>query len=159
MKFTALVIIALIIGVTFVGCGESKEEKEIVFMDNFKVFEEFEMKKDYDTRIEQELGVEQKKLDSLSTILETIKDPLLLDKQKKVLFEAQQQFDQQFSTVSAQYTDEVYKRLNEYIQTYGKLNNYHMIMGSNGQGSVMYVDSTANITKDLIQYINKEYAK
>ncbi len=149
---------SLLIGTLF-SCSENTTDQPIVFMDNFKVFEEFEMKKDYDLRLEKELGAERSQLDAMATKLNGVKDPLELAAGKKELYVAQQTFDQKFEVVSEQYTNEVYKRLNTYIQSYGKKNNYRMIMGSNGQGSVMYVDTTANITVDLIKYINSEYAK
>jgi outer membrane protein len=160
-RFGLIGVLLAAVTVLVVACGEDKQTAEgsIVFMDNFKVFEEFEMKKDYDAMLEQQLGTEQSKLDSLSTILNGLKDPLEIAKQKKTLFEAQQVFDQRFGGLSDKYTQEVYQRLNKYIQAYGKQNGYRMIMGSNGQGSVMYVDTTANVTADLIKYINKEYTK
>lgn len=141
------------------ACGNDAPEKEIVFMDNFKVFEQFEMKKDYDQLLQQEMGGEQQRLDSMTTALNSLADPLQIDRQKKQLYEAQQQLEERFGAQSDQYTKEVYTRLNTYIKAYGKQHGYRMILGATGQGSVMYVDTTADITTDLIRYINTEYAK
>jgi outer membrane protein len=142
--------------VLLTGCSE-KEEPKIVFMDNFRIFEEFDMKKDYDKMIEQRFGTDRQGLDSMARSLEGIKDPLELARKKKELFEAQELFDRQFGELSDQYTQEVYARLNKYIEDYGKDHGYTFILGSNGQGSVMYVDSTANITSELIKYVNTQY--
>lgn len=145
---------------TVFSCGEEDSKKnEVVYMDNFRVFEEFEMKKDFDKQIERELGPERARLDAMAKELEGITNEQQLNLKKKELYAAQQAFDQQFSAISEKYTQEVYERLNKYIQAYGKKNHYKIILGTTGQGNVMYIDSTADVTKDLIQYANQQYAK
>jgi outer membrane protein len=161
MKHYVIAVMALfafIVATASCG-GKETPAPKIVFMDNFKVFEAFEMKKDYDKMIEKQLGSEQLQLDSMASVLNALQNPVQIDVKKKQLFEAQQAFEQRFQSLSDQYTQEVYARLNTYIKAYGKEKGYTMIMGSDGQGSVMYVDTTVNITTDLIRYINKEYTK
>jgi outer membrane protein len=127
-------------------------------MDSFSVFEEFSMKKDYDKKLEMELGLEQASLDSLGSKLNAIQDPVKLAVLKKDFTVKKLAFDEKFNGLSQQYTNEVYKRLNEYIKAYGKEHRYGMIIGTNGQGNVMYVDKGQDITKDLIGYINQHYS-
>lgn len=134
-------------------------EHNTVFMDSYLVFEEFEMKKDYDKRLEMELGMEQASLDSLGAQLNAATDPLKVAALKKDFTVKKLAFDEKFQALSRQYTDEVYKRLNGYIQAYGKEKHYKLILGSNGDGNVMYVDTTLNVTKDLISYINQQYTE
>jgi outer membrane protein len=147
--------------ILFAGCGSSSEvpAQKIVYMDNFKVFEEFAMKKDCDKMLEKELGEERARLDAMAAALNGQAPGLEADKQKKTFYLAKQSFDARFGKLSDKYTNEVYVRLNEYIQRYGKEQGYTMIMGSNGEGSVMYVDSLTNITPQLIKYINHEYTR
>lgn len=128
-----------------------------VFMDSFMVFEEFQMKKDYDKRLEAEIGAEQQELNAIGAELSSTTDPAKIDVLKKDFTVKKLAFDEKFSAISQQYTAEVYKRLNEYIKAYGKDRHYGVILGSNGQGNVMYVDQKQDITKDLIKYINKKY--
>lgn len=150
----------LLILFTLVACsGQKAAEQRIVFMDSFRVFEEFRMKKDYDERIEREMGQTKESLDSLAARLEAIKDPVELARQKKIVFEAQQQFEIRFNKLSDSYTQEVYKRLNDYVRTYSQKEGYTLVLGTNGEGNVMYVDSTADITNALIRYVNREYGK
>ncbi len=128
-------------------------------MDNFKVFEGFEMKKDYDLLIEKEMAQERTALDSLARALEGITDQAELAPKKTAVYERQQQFEQKFGELSDQYTKEVYARLNEYIKAYGKEKGFKLIVGSTGDGNVMYVDTTVNITADLIRFANNRYSK
>lgn len=142
-----------------VACSSGDDTQDVVFMDNFKVFEEFEMKRDYDAMLEKELGTERSSLDSMARALESLKDQTELARKKTELYEKQQLFEQKFGELSDKYTKEVYARLNEYIESYGKERGYKLIVGSTGDGNVMYVDTTVNVTEDLLKYVNKEYNK
>lgn len=141
------------------ACSSGDDTQEVVFMDNFKVFEEFEMKRDYDAMLEKELGGERSSLDSMARALESLKDQTELARKKTELYEKQQLFEQKFGELSDKYTKEVYSRLNKYIESYGKERGYKLIVGSTGDGNVMYVDTTVNVTDDLLKYVNKEYNK
>lgn len=156
-RYLSLLIVPVLFSVF--SCKQEKEEnKSVVFMDNFKVFDQFEMKKDYDKLIETSLMIEQNEIDSLSVKLEK---PDAQDKADltETLRLKQEAFQIKFSELSKKYTAEVYARLNTYIKDYGKQKKYSIVLGANGQGGVMYVDDKVDITNDLIKYINKEYAK
>jgi outer membrane protein len=140
------------------GCStDDGQRPDVVFMDNFKIFEGFEMKKDYDLLIEKEMAGEQRSLDSLARSLDGVTNSIELAARKTELYERQQQFDQQFGELSDTYTKEVYARLNEYITAYGKEKGFKIILGSTGVGNVMYVDTTVNVTADLLKYANSRY--
>lgn len=133
-----------------------------VFMENVKVFENFEMKKDYDKMIENEMTPQQKALDSLGLVLESYsksgsRDSMSIFKVRKEYYVSQKLFEKKFNELSQKYTNEVYTRLNEYIKAYGKEKKYDLILGSTGQGNVMFVSEAHDITEDLIKYINQKY--
>ena len=68
-----------------------------------------------------------------------------------------QQYNHKFQENSTRYTQEVNERLNQYIEQYAEENGYDFILGSNGQGNVMYAKKENNVTDDLIKYINNEF--
>jgi outer membrane protein len=137
---------------------DSNPTNRTVVIDNFKVFEEFQLKKDYDKKIEKEFAFEKASLDSMGNTFNTLKDPFAIDALKKQFAIKKQQFDQKFQAISQQYTSEVYSRLNDYMKEYGKKRGYGIIIGSNGQGNVMYIDEKQDVTKDLIEFINHKYS-
>ncbi len=152
---------AVVLCVILFSCGDNKLGM-IGFMENAKVFEGFEMKKDYDKRIEFDMAMEVKLLDSLELQVgqETqTGDSLSVFRLRKQLYVAKQQYTQKFQKKSDQYTKEVNDRLNGFIEDFSKENGYDFILGSNGQGNVMYAVKEKNITEDLISYINKKYDK
>ncbi len=151
--------IALLLGLA--ACGAETKEQKIVFMDNFKVFEEFELKKEYDSlllldqeKFKAELNALSSEIDSKS---KTPGNQLQADVLKKDYALLQQKLSEELEAKSSEYTGIVYNRLNSYVSSYGKENNYSFILGTDGKGNVMYVDSTCDITKELIKYINKKY--
>jgi outer membrane protein len=166
MKRTAVIALVLALISTGICCyllfGKSSDlpsGKPTVVMDSYMVFEGFDMKKDYDKRMEKEMSLDQGELDKLGKALNGERDPLKIEALKKTFTQKKLAFDEKFGQLSEQYTNEVYKRLNDYIKAYGKEKGYGVIIGSNGQGSVMYVDEKQDITKDLIRYINEQYNK
>ncbi len=133
-------------------------EKQVVFMDSYRIFEEFDMKKDYDRMLEDELMNEQLGLDSLGRQVNNSTGAEQAEHKKKYAL-ARQDLESRFKALSDRYTGEIYQRLNEDIKAYGKEKGYGMILGSNGKGTVMYVDSLKDITGDLLTYLNTKYRK
>jgi outer membrane protein len=56
------------------------------------------------------------------------------------------------------YSAEVWKQINQYINDYGKENNYSILYGADGNGNLMYADTSLNISASVLKYMNKRYA-
>lgn len=159
MKITLSVM--LFLGLLIVGCSEKQEvDQRIVFMENATVFDQFKMKKEYDKQMEKELKAEAQNLDSMAAYLNNFKgDETQLNILKTQFYAKKQAYDEQFQELSIQYTNEVNDRLNTYIEEYAKKKGYRMILSSTGEGNVMYVAEKDNVTKDLLEFVNKKYAE
>ncbi len=148
--------------VLLVSCTEEKKNDLIGFMENARVFEEFEMKKDYDKRIEEDMSAETRLLDSLELQLGQViqvGDSLKAYQLRRQHYVVEQQYSQKFQENSTRYTQEVNERLNSYIEKFSEENGYDFILGSNGQGNVMYANKQKNISDELIKFINSEFNK
>lgn len=158
--FTSIVVIVGLLVWFLLGKDQGDfSNKRTVVIDSFKVFEGFQLKKDYDAKIEKEFEAEKAQLDSMGYKFNTLKNPLEIDALKKQFVIRKQQFDEKFQSVSQKYTNEVYERLNTYIKEFGKKNNLGVIIGSNGQGNVMYRDEAMDVTDKLLAFINEKYSK
>jgi len=158
MKIKIYVALMVLI---FTSCSSEDNLKSIGFMQNVKVFEEFEMKKDYDKIMEDEMKNETGLLDSLAILLKgnfDQQDSLSTFKLRKDYYVAEQLYNTKFEQLSTKYTTEVNNRLNTYIEEFSKEKGYIFILGSGGQGNVMYVDETHDITEELIKYANNKYS-
>jgi len=51
----------------------------------------------------------------------------------------------------------VWKRLNEYVQDFGRERGFDLVLGANGTGSIMYVDASLDLTQDAVAYVNKRF--
>lgn len=154
------VIVGLSAGVLlyFLLPNEKSVRSKVVVIDNYKVFEEFQMKKDYDSKIEADFMHDKNSLDSIGMLINQTKDENDANKLKKEFVLRKNLFDKQFNDLSQKYTKEVYARLNIYLKEYGNKHDIDVIIGSNSSGNVMYVKDGIDITEDLIKYINKEYS-
>ncbi|MGV3631920.1 MAG: OmpH family outer membrane protein [Bacteroidota bacterium] len=139
----------------------AKNEK-IVYMDNVKVFDSFEMKKDYDLLIGKELQSESAELDSLANLIGSYGlkgDTLYAFSLKKDYFLRKQSFDKKFSQLSQKYTQAVYEKLNGYIKEFAESKSYDLVLGASGEGNIMFVSEKLDVSEELITYINSKYNK
>jgi len=151
----------LVLALSVFSCSQESKPK-IGFMENARVFEEFEMKKDYDNRIEEDMSLEVKFMDSLELVIDQViesGDSLKVLRLKKQYFAVEQKYRQKFDENSSRYTQEVNDRLNEYVEKYAEQEGLDFILGSYGQGNLMYENDSKNISDDLIKYINSMYHK
>ena len=104
---------------------------------------------------------ETSKMDSLTILLNKggFADSMDVYRLRKEYYVTEQIFNTKFEQLSTQYTKEVNDRLNGYIEEFAKQNKYNLILGGNGNGTVMYVDKKENITDALIEFINAKYSK
>lgn len=161
MKNYITTVSAIAILVCIVSCSK-KNDSEIVFIDTIKVFEGFDMKKDYDKKLENDLVKESQLMDSVNQLLNKAtqaNDELGILKLKKDYFLAEKILNEKFQKLSQKYTSEVNERLNEYIKEFGKKNEYDFILGSSGQGNIMYVKEGHEVTSEVISFVNENYSK
>jgi len=68
-----------------------------------------------------------------------------------------QELKQINETLSRASSQQVWKRLNEYLKTYGEKHEYPMILGTQGNGNVMYAKEGIDITDAVLEYANSKY--
>lgn len=159
LNINKTILLAFSVFILF-SCGKNESAcPKVAFIESARVFDEFEMKKEYDKLLENELAPETNLLDSLDQLAERYKqDSVSLLRIRRDYYLTQQQYDAKFNNLSADYTAKVYEKLNASIEEYGKAKNYNIIFGSSG-GNVMFVSDDDNITTEVIAFINKEYKK
>jgi outer membrane protein len=166
-----LIAILFLINVGVVTYLLIKESKKTAYVEVGVLYEKFAMTDDLDNEF---FAIESKKkneLDSINVELKKLENQFNVetDKSKKqiiqndynVLFATAQELASVYSdsnnSLKEQMNIQIYGRINEYVNEFGKQNNYEMIFGANGTGNVMYGSSTKNITEEVIIFINKKY--
>lgn len=159
------------IGITILACAltaaillfiQKRDNKKIAVIDAVKLFNSYKMKMELETRAAGGLRYLGNQADSLQKELEAkskIKDVprAELEQLYKVFAQAKSTFEQEYQSSNQSINEQVWKRLNPLIDEYGKSNNYRLIIGANGMGSVLYNDEYYDQTKEVIDFVNKKY--
>ena len=153
------ILIGLIIIVTLINFLQFKNQKEMVYIDNIQLFNGFNMTKDIKAIEEAKMNAQGKELDSLYTVLQSIKD------QENTSFKSLQQQiaykSKAFQELQDNYTHNlsknVWNRLNTYIKTYAQEHQLKIILGTSGHGNVMFAEESIDITNQILEFSNKKY--
>ena len=161
---TRKIILFIVAVVTVLNSGallwlHYKVEK-IVVIDVLKVFNEYELKKESEKKIEEQLMVYQNKIDSLQAIAKKAyenHDQQRLEKAEQVLQQLSGEFQAASEYAAKNLNEVVWKRLNPLINEFGKKHSYRVVIGANGMGTVLYNDESVDRTDELIMFINQKY--
>lgn len=133
---------------------------KVVYVNNILLFNGFNMTKDLKNRHNSKITLAQKHFDSLKSIHSIIKeqrDSLKIKNIEYKLESKRKQIVEMNQRISNTISQQVWSRLNVYIEAYGKKNNYNFIIGVQGAGNVMYANDLLNVTEDFLNYANSKY--
>jgi len=140
---------------------------KIAFVDNQKVYDSFQMSIELNKNLESYNLKAKSILDSLDFELtqragkvnpndtSQIAEYLAF---KKYCTGQYEYFTNNSNELGTTYNQQILTQMNTYIQLYGKDKGYTIILGANGQGSLLYAEEGIDITEDIITYINNKYA-
>lgn len=160
-------VVALALSITVWVLGQ--QSSKLAYVELSTVFTEFEMTKQYRAKLETTINARKGISDSLEMALKaqsrsfsensSMKDPkvqqFMYDKEMYV--QKVKQFTEDNQALQRQYDMEINKQITQYVKEYGESKGYRYIFGADGSGSMMYAQPADNITKDVIEYINKKY--
>ena len=149
-----IAVISSAIGASLVYYASHKEMKKTGVVDAVKLFSSYDMKREMESKEEVRLRYLGHILDSLSKGVKLSPDDKALT---SAAIDAKQRLDEEYRAGNAAINEQVWKRLNPAVDEWGRKNSYHLIIGANGMGSVLYNDSYYDLTDELILYVNKEY--
>jgi outer membrane protein len=164
----------LALGLILTSCQESQR---IAFVDNVKVFDEYQKKIDLEANIKTQQEAFKVKTDSLNQAYQMEAAPL----QAKFsnLSPQQQQsnseilaFSQKWNRVNTEVKaqeqkmqeqfekdlKELDEMVEESVADYAKKNNISFVVGKNASGNLVYGTETADITETIIKELNDAYS-
>src|SRR5579863_8162805 len=174
MKSTKIAWLALFIALTALavaatGAWFSYGRHKSGYIVLKKVFDEFEMSKQYKQKLEAVTIARKNIMDSLELNLNAESRALQADKSKpkdkisqfefdrQYYLEKRKQFKEDNDALTQQYDAEVIKQMNQYVKDYGEKMGYDLILGAEGNGALMYGSEQLNITDQVIKYVNERY--
>jgi len=165
-------VILLLIAVT--SCQKTQK---IGFVDNGKVINEYQSKKDLETRYQDKDAAFQKKADSIGQAFQmeaksfqdkanTMSPKAQQEKyqelgQKQQYLKQQMQAEQQEIQQAFQTEiDTLIVKVKDFVKNYGKANGYTYILGtSDASATVLYGTDENDLTQTILDALNKEYKK
>lgn len=170
MKNLVIVVLAL---VALTSC---QEQAKIGFVDNGKVINDYQEKKDIEDKYKVKDEAFKKRTDSIGKAFQLeaqafqLKAQKLSQKQqqeqygalgqKQQMLQQQLQFEQQqIQQAFNVEIDSVLSKVKGFVNDYGKKNNYTYILGKNEAGSVMFGKEEQDISQIIIDALNADYKK
>ena len=165
-----LLIIAF--AVVLASCNQTK----VAYVDVEVLMKDYEGTKALESKMKEKQEAKAKELDSLTAPFQVkvqnyYKSAQSMSPQKRAEAEGALQQEQQFIQAQQQQasqelqkeTQESYEAITKVVDSlvgsYAKSNGYNMIFGTSGKGTVMYGDENLDVTKQVLEMLNKEYSK
>ncbi len=164
-----IAIIAFLIRKNDFDNKNNHQNFNIAYIDNIKIFSNFNMTKDLSKINEKKYASKIKAFDSLVVKIKTMenylkkqrhiskKEKLNYAKIQKIVIEKDKELKRIQENVKNEINVKVWKRLNEYIVMFGKKKKLNLILGAQGNGNIMYGNSKINITDSFIKFANNKY--
>lgn len=151
-----------------------QEEKTVAirktgYVDVVEVFEAFDMKQELQLKLESELDGKEATLDSLMFQLQSMNNELStqgtpsneevqkFQNLQTYYMQQKQLFENYKQELTTKYDSQILEQLSQYIKDYGLNNGYDYVFGATGDGNILYGDESADITEEVIEFINDSY--
>ncbi len=152
------------------------QQQKIGYVDNVKLMNEYQEKKDIEQKYQAKSDMLGKKRDSISQAFQ--QEAQAFQQQAKSMSQqkAQEQYgslqqkgqqigqqlqqeEQQLQQQGQTEMDSLISKVREQIRKYGKDNGYTFILGGGNGGSVLYGEDSKDITEDILKRLNDTYKK
>ena len=157
----------LIIAVGFCIFWSNHNSKKIAYLNTTMLYDGFKLKKELEEKYSKVQLARQNLLDSIKFKIQyiSLKGPAISEQEKIQVNDLQRSYlykEKEFADENAataqQYSDQIWKQINQYVDDYGKKHHYDLILGATGQGNIMYARQGDDITKEVSDYINRRYS-
>ena len=141
--------------------------KKQAYVDTVKVFNEFELKKSLEKKLDFILLKEKYIIDSLKIELQAIYNDTLMGgnnrllKTREIQSEVEQKVylaSQNEASLTENYNVQIWTQLNQYIKEFGKSKDLDLMLGANGNGSILYANEAYDLTEECILYVNNKFS-
>jgi outer membrane protein len=165
-NYKLVLIMLLSIGLA-VAYFEFRNSNKLVVVDLKTMFDQFDMKKEYEKKFISIKETRQRTLDSLALKLRMIasesaeltKEEMIYARDLKVQYlTKEKEIGEDNMRLTTQYDKEVISRMLLYSKEFAKEKGYKIVYGSDGNGTILYYQEKLDVTKELVDYINNSYA-
>jgi len=167
----------LYVFVLFLGLSSCQEKQKIGFVDNGVIINDYQSKKDIETKYKAKDAAFQKRADSIGqafqleaqtfqanakTMTEKAQQETYqaLGQKQQALKQQMQTEQQEIQLAFQQEIDTLIIEVKDFVKNYGKENGYTYILGtSETAATVLYGTEENDLTQTILDALNKEYKK
>lgn len=166
----------LILAISVLMIVSCQEQAKIGYVDNVKMMEDYQEKKDFDDRFKLQDEALIKKRDSISQAYQFEAQAFQIKAQKMAQAKAQEEYaamqqraqqmgqllqqeEQVLRTASQVELDSIVSSVKKEIKRYGKTKGYTYILGGGDGGSVLYGKEGNDLTDEIVKILNDKYTK
>ncbi len=144
--------------------------KRLGYIDNVKVYENFQLKKELASQLQQFTSRQDRELDSLNLQINQLAQQLDREQPKDkdlaraeltaLLNEAESKsraFAEDRARITNEFDEQVWTQVNQFVRDFGEAEEYDYIYGLTGDGSLMHAPESEDLTNEVIVYINERY--
>ncbi len=107
-------------------------------------------------RLQQDVDLYQKQAIGMTDLERGQKEEQLSMKQQQ-LMQRKEELLSKLDEDQGRSSEELYSRLNLYLKKLNKNRNYNFVLGFQKGGGILFANDSLNITKDVVEGLNKEY--
>lgn len=137
------------------------------YVDLKVVFDEFAYTQELKKDLFKVQNARQKLIDSMEFELKVLSKEVESGKSGEVkrkfdvklenLMKFRKQMEEDNLALTEQLDGKILTQMNQYVKDFGKEKGFDVIIGSQGDGTVMHASEDLNVTKEVVAYINNKY--
>ncbi|TRW27554.1 hypothetical protein FMM05_02630 [Flavobacterium zepuense] len=129
----------------------------VVYVDNQKVFDGFNMTKELKVVGEKELAAKKKAVDSLYLLLNDPNSKEASEPLMKLFIAERDKLEYYNTAYSNEQSLKIWSRIDSYGKDFSKENHYDIILGAQPGQNLIFGEDGKNVTSKFIEFINKKY--
>ncbi|MNS22965.1 hypothetical protein D3C72_547700 [compost metagenome] len=131
-----------------------KKDNKVVYIDTIKLFNDFKYTKELEHSYEQTLVNSKNRYDSLAALAKLHPGNMELN---TLLEQEGGRFSVVYEQIKETISKKSWERLDPLIKEFGNTQDYELLIGANGMGTVLYGKEHTDKTQQLIDFVNKKY--
>jgi outer membrane protein len=168
-KYLLTICFVLVLIISYLGYSRYRQDK-LGYVMNAELFEKYKGKKDMEKNLLDFQNKNRAFFDSLTLELKLQQNKLRKGEVKNEEDQAAiiqskvnnytrlyQEFQEENNKRTEEFETQTWNQINQYLKEFGKEKHYTIIYGATGNGSLMYADESKDLTKEVIEFINKKY--
>lgn len=134
------------------------------YVDQVQLFNAFRLKKVLEAEYQKVENLRKQQSDSMALGISLMQQQAhgpqqlgYVQQQKEYLAYKQNEFAEMNEQLKMQYNEQIRTQLNQYIKDYALKNKVDFVLGSTGEGDVLFAAERFDVTKELIHYVNTRF--